>query len=112
MTTEAPVLSVIAPCFNEELNVDNLVARTLASLDALPVPAELILVDDGSRDATWARIEALEKAHDRVRGFRHAKNKGIVGGWPWGSGCLPSDGVRWNGGRCRRGSWLCVRLLF
>jgi len=81
MTTEAPVLSVIAPCFNEELNVDVLARRTLAAFAELPVPAELILVDDGSRDATWAKIQELERAHDRVRGFHHTKNKGIVGGW-------------------------------
>lgn len=81
MSNEAPVLSVIAPCFNEELNVDVLVKRTLAAFDKLSVPAELILVDDGSRDATWTKIQALEKAHDRVRGFHHSKNKGIVGGW-------------------------------
>ncbi len=78
---DQPMLSVIAPCFNEELNVDVLVERTLAALDLLPVPAELILVDDGSRDGTWQKIQEAEKRHPRVRGFHHTKNQGIVGGW-------------------------------
>lgn len=77
-------LSVIAPCFNEELNVHVLVERMLAVFDALPIPAELILVDDGSKDATWSKIEQAQAAEPRVRGFRHASNKGIVGGWRTG----------------------------
>lgn len=77
-------LSVIAPCFNEEPNVHVLVERMLAVFAALPVDAELILVDDGSRDATWEKIQEQQAAHDRVRGFKHETNKGIVGGWKTG----------------------------
>lgn len=79
MTT--PELAVIAPCFNEELNVDPLCARMLAMFDGLSVPAELVLIDDGSKDHTWEKIEAAGKRDARVRGVRHEKNKGIVGGW-------------------------------
>jgi phenylacetate-CoA ligase len=75
------VLSVIAPCFNEEGNVPVLVARTIAHFDAHPLDAELVLVDDGSRDRTWERIEAEAAAEPRVRGVRHERNKGIEGGW-------------------------------
>src|SRR5689334_18521274 len=81
----APTLSVIAPCFNEEGNVALLVRRTLAAFDSMSTTAELVLVDDGSRDATWARIEEGMAAHpDRVVGKRHAQNQGIVGGWRTG----------------------------
>lgn len=85
-----PTLSVIAPCFNEELNVDPLCDRMFAVFEQLaadpvhPVTAELILIDDGSKDATWQKIEERAAKDARVRGVRHAKNKGIVGGW--GSG--------------------------
>lgn len=74
-------LSVIAPCFNEELNVDPLCARMLAVFDEMPIPAELVLIDDGSKDQTWDRITAAARKHPRVRGVRHDENKGIVGGW-------------------------------
>jgi dolichol-phosphate mannosyltransferase len=74
-------LAVIAPCLNEELNVDPLVDRTLAAFSSIAVPCELVLVDDGSRDGTWSRIEARAAASPRVRGVRHEKNRGIVGAW-------------------------------
>ncbi|NUP10443.1 MAG: glycosyltransferase family 2 protein [Polyangiaceae bacterium] len=77
-------LTIIAPCFNEDMNVHPLVARMLAMFETLPIDAELILVDDGSRDATWQKIQEEQAKHDRVRGFHHEKNKGIVGGWRTG----------------------------
>lgn len=78
-------LSVIAPCFDEEGNVELLVRRALAALATLPVPAELVLVDDGSRDATFRHIEAAARAHpERVVARRHEVNRGIVAGWVTG----------------------------
>ena len=54
MSTEPePVfLSVVVPVFNEEANLPALFARTLPVLRRLGRPFELVLVDDGSRDAT------------------------------------------------------------
>ena len=74
-------LSVIAPCFNEEHNVETLVKRTLATFVAMGIRGELVLIDDGSRDRTWERITAAMDAHPEVRGVRHIKNRGIEGGW-------------------------------
>lgn len=79
--SQTPELSVIAPCFNEELNVPVLVERTLAVFDRLGVPAELVLVDDGSSDGTWPAIQAARAEHPEVAGARHEHNRGIVGGW-------------------------------
>ena len=77
-------LSVIAPCFNEEANVDLLVKRTLAAFETIAVAAELVLVDDGSRDRTWERITACEQAADCVRGIRHRVNRGMEAAWRTG----------------------------
>ena len=46
----APVMSVVIPVFNEEANLDELIARTLKSCDATGKTYEIVLVDDGSRD--------------------------------------------------------------
>ncbi len=79
-------LTVIAPCFNEELNIEPLCARVLAVFDALPIQAELLLVDDGSFDRTWERISEAAAKHARVRAVRHETNRGIVAGWLSGLG--------------------------
>lgn len=98
MTTAAethphPELTVIAPCYNEEGNVPELCRRVLAMFDKLPVPAELLLIDDGSADATWAKIEEAARADPRVRGEKHIKNRGIEGGWRTGLQVARADVV-------------------
>lgn len=56
---ERPILSVVVPCYNEEEVLPILFARlasletTLMSQDLISGPIELVLVDDGSSDATW-----------------------------------------------------------
>lgn len=64
----APVLSVVVPFYNEEDNV----AQVLAEVRQHLPEAEIIAVDDGSTDATWQCILAMEG----VRGFRFSQNRG------------------------------------
>lgn len=77
-------LSVIAPCFNEAGNVAELAARMLATFDHFGIDGELVLIDDGSADETWGEIERATLGDPRVRGFRHAANRGIEAGWRTG----------------------------
>jgi glycosyltransferase involved in cell wall biosynthesis len=56
-------LTLIAPAHNEEDNVDALVEQSHAALEATGVSFELIVADDGSTDATRARVRSL--MHDR-----------------------------------------------
>ncbi len=74
-------LSVIAPCFNEQANIDALVDRMLATFDSLAISGELVLVDDGSCDGTWRRIEERSQRDHRVRGVHHHCNRGIEAAW-------------------------------
>ena len=78
------VLSVIAPCFNEQDNIGPLAARALAVFDAMDVQAELLLVDDGSSDNTWSKILRCSRDDARVRGVRHRSNRGIENAWRTG----------------------------
>lgn len=57
-----PDLSIIVPLYNEEDNVRPLFDAIAAAVAPLPLTVELLLVDDGSRDATFAR--ALELPRD------------------------------------------------
>src|ERR687884_463742 len=71
-----PDVSVVVTVLNEELTVDEVYERTAATLDALGRPYELIFVDDGSRDGTFARIERLHERDGRVRAVRFKRNFG------------------------------------
>ena len=71
------VLTVIAPCFNEEANIPALVNRTLKVFDVMGIAAELLLIDDGSSDRTWERISECCASDTRVRGVQHTCNLGI-----------------------------------
>src|SRR5438067_13921826 len=85
-----PDLSVVVTVFDEERSVEELYRRTVAALDTLGRPYELIFVDDGSRDGTFARIERLHAADGRVRAVRFKRNfgqhpamhAGLAGCWP------------------------------
>ena len=72
----APVLSIVVPVYNEAASLPALrssLERVLASLD---IDYELILIDDGSGDATWAEIYAWHAADARVRAIRFVRNFG------------------------------------
>jgi len=65
----ALALSVVVPLYDEEDNVLPLAAQVQAALAASPWPWQLILVDDGSRDRTAARIrDAVAASPERVAG--------------------------------------------
>src|SRR3712207_2741140 len=71
-----PEVSLVVPIFNEEATVDELARRTLATLEELGRPFEVIFVDDGSRDATYAKLEKLHARDPRVRVVRFKRNFG------------------------------------
>ena len=60
------MLSVVVPCYNEELRLPRTVQRIEQYLDARKAPYELILVDDGSADGTMRVMEAAAANHAAV----------------------------------------------
>ena len=71
-----PAISLILPIFNEAPHVPELYRRTVGTLDAAALEFELIWVDDGSTDATFAELEKLHAADGRVRAVRLKRNFG------------------------------------
>ena len=72
----APLVSVVCPAFNEESGIAQAIALLKKCLDDLPHDAEVILVDDGSTDATVSRaLHALE-GDSRFRILSHRTNFG------------------------------------
>jgi glycosyltransferase involved in cell wall biosynthesis len=70
------MLSILTPAFNEAANLPALYARLVETMGVEGGEWEWIVIDDHSRDETFAVIEALALRDARVRGFRLARNSG------------------------------------
>ncbi len=73
---ERPELSVVIPAYNEEANVVPMYARLTEVLETVTSGFEIVFVDDGSSDRTWAEITQVAQRDSRVRGIRFARNFG------------------------------------
>lgn len=72
----APLLSVVIPMMNEEQNVIPLVEKLTQELKPLDIPYEIILINDGSQDATWEQILAAARNDPRIKGLSLSRNFG------------------------------------
>src|SRR3954468_8068365 len=78
-----PALSVVAPAYNEQESIEDFVVEMCQQRYALPPAAnaagasyELICVDDGSTDQTFARLVALQQRFPRLRPLALDRNHG------------------------------------
>lgn len=72
-------ISIVFPAYNEEENVDAAARQAIEAVNLAGVADwEVLFVDDGSRDATAARVEALAASEPRIRLVRHEKNRGYA----------------------------------
>ncbi|MDX2285971.1 MAG: glycosyltransferase family 2 protein [Bacteroidia bacterium] len=69
-------ISVVIPLYNEAESLPELVAWIDRVMQAHRFAYEAILVDDGSRDGSWAVICALREGNPAVRGIRFQRNTG------------------------------------
>lgn len=79
--SDNPKLSILIPCLNESANLTALAARLDGALSGLGVSFELVLVDDGSVDDTYAAAIRLKEKHPWITAVRHTQNQGIAEGW-------------------------------
>lgn len=71
-----PVITIIAPIFNELENIPELYHRMREVMSSVGETWELILVDDGSRDGSTDMIRKLAETDDHVRPVIFARNFG------------------------------------
>lgn len=74
---ETPVVSILAPVFNEEPVLPELYRRVREIMDGTPYTWELLLVNDGSRDQSAAVIKELHEQDKRVKGISFSRNFGF-----------------------------------
>jgi polyisoprenyl-phosphate glycosyltransferase len=70
------MISILTPAFNETVNLEALHARLTQTMAQLGEEWEWLIVDDHSRDDTFAVIQRLAVTDARVRGIRLARNRG------------------------------------
>lgn len=68
-------VSVVVPVYNEQDNILPL-AGELQRVQAAVPDLEILFVDDGSRDGTWARIAEARRQFPCVNGLRYERNRG------------------------------------
>jgi len=72
-----PLVSIVVPVFNEEANLPRFHDAVSAVMNSVVgCDWELVFVDDGSRDRSFAAIETLRAADPRVTALRFARNFG------------------------------------
>lgn len=76
MDRTQPSLTVLVPVYNSEGSLRPLVERLEPVLARLASEYELILVNDGSRDGSWAVVQELARAKPWVRGICMMRNYG------------------------------------
>ena len=70
------MLSVILPSYNEEKMIAKATARMAEILQPEKIDYELLFIDDGSRDGTWAQINAAAEKDSHVVGVHFSRNFG------------------------------------
>jgi undecaprenyl-phosphate 4-deoxy-4-formamido-L-arabinose transferase len=71
-----PDLSIVVTLYDEAATVEELHRRTVEALEAGPRSYELVFVDDGSTDGTFAAVERLAEHDPHIRAVRFKRNFG------------------------------------
>jgi len=75
-----PSFAVVVPAYNEEAGIEACGTEISKALHALPNSSILVVVDDGSTDATADRLAALAETEPRLVVVRHPANRGYGAG--------------------------------
>jgi len=72
----SPAISIVMPAYNEEANIEKTVRACSEALDAIGMPGEIVVTNDGSRDRTLDILTSLEKEVPGLVVVNHEKNRG------------------------------------
>ena len=87
---ETVTYSIVIPVYNEDQLIPDLIERLQGVMHRLDGPAEVVLVDDGSRDASYAMMVAASEQDSRIKVLQLSRNFGhqaaITAGMDFASG--------------------------
>jgi len=69
-------ISVVIPVYNEELIIHELIKRVKSNIEKITSEYEILLIDDGSLDSTWIKIEIESTLEPRVKALKFSRNFG------------------------------------
>ena len=81
---QAPKISIVIPLYNEEDSIPHLYAALDAAIANYAQPAEVIIVDDGSKDRSFALLKAIAEQDQRFTIIRFRRNFGQTAGFAAG----------------------------
>ncbi len=93
-----PSLSIFFPAFNDAGTIASLVIRAVRVAERLTPDFEVIVVNDGSADATGAIAEELCRTYPQVRVVHHAVNRGYGGALRTGFATATKDWIAYTDG--------------
>ena len=101
--SEAPAgkpagLSVFFPAYNDSGTIASMVIRAVQTASALTPDYEVIVVNDGSSDATPAIIDELARTYPHVRAVHHPRNRGYGGALQTGFRAATKDLIFYTDG--------------
>ncbi len=76
MRMDKKLISIVVPCFNEELTVAKFYSEATRVFDGYKHDIEIIFVNDGSKDSTLDIIKSLAEKDSRVKGLSFSRNFG------------------------------------
>lgn len=90
MENAKKLISLVVPCYNEELTVDSFYQKAVPVLESTVYDFEIIFVNDGSADKTREKLEALAKKDERIKVVNFSRNFGqqaaIICGYNYAKG--------------------------
>jgi dolichol-phosphate mannosyltransferase len=76
VSRETATVSVVIPVYRNETSLAPLASRLIAALGGAGRRFEILFIDDGSPDGSWATISALAEEHPQVVGLKLSRNFG------------------------------------
>src|SRR5213595_18028 len=93
-----PGLSVFFPAYNDSGTIASMVIRAVQAAAELTPDYEIIVVNDGSADATPQIVDELARTYPRVRAVHHPQNRGYGGALQTGFRAATKDRIFYTDG--------------